>query len=40
MNSPGIGEGPIASFFLDRIKKFIIHKWRGISTLPKKLLAL
>jgi len=39
MNSPGIGEGPIAGF-VDRIKEFVINKWRGISTLPKRLLAL
>jgi len=39
MNLPGIGEGPIAGL-VDRIKKFIIHKYRGVSTLPKRLLAL
>jgi hypothetical protein len=37
MNAPGIGEGPIAGF-VNSIKKFIIHKWHGIATLPKRLL--
>jgi hypothetical protein len=34
MNSPDKGEGPIAGF-INGIKKFVIHKWRGLSILPK-----
>jgi hypothetical protein len=37
MDSPDIVEGPIKGF-VNRIKKFIILKWRGISALPKILL--
>ena len=38
-DSPDIAEGPIAGS-VNRIKKFVIHRGRGISALPKRLLAL